>query len=37
MIKASLLDMSMVCTPLWIQLVVAALLSGLFFLGTRKR
>ena len=37
MIKASLLDMSVVSTPLWIQLVVAALLSGLFFLGTRKR
>lgn len=37
MIKASLLDMSMVSTPLWIQLVVAALLSGLFLLGTRKR
>lgn len=37
MIKASLLDMSMVSTPLWIQLVVAALLSGLFLLGARKR
>ena len=37
LVKASLLDMSMVSTPLWIQIAVAALLSGLFCLGMRKK
>ena len=37
LVKASLLDMSMVSTPLWIQIAVAALLSGLFCLGMSKK